>query len=131
MSEANLWEEMKKSIGHFGHFSRIESHDTSPGFPDVNFCVLGFEGNVELKFSDDLKHMPEIRPSQIRWMNKRVKCGGNPWLLVKWGNTYMLIRGQYAKFIYKSNNIDLWVNYSVRTWSTMNWAEMLDIMLAP
>lgn len=133
MSEANLWKEMKKNVGHMGHFSRIESHDTSSGFPDVNFCVLGVEGNIELKFEDDEKKIPEIRPSQIRWMNKRDKAGGNIWFLVHWANRYMLIRGCYGKFIYNKNNLSLWINYSAKVWHVkrMNWNEMMDLILAP
>ena len=61
---------------HNSHAVRVECPDSSPGFPDVNFCINNREGNIELKYCSK-EYAPEIRPSQARWMRKRDKAGGN------------------------------------------------------
>jgi len=76
MSESALWKHMKKNIGHLGHFSRVESHETSSGIPDVDYCIRGVEGHIELKFARG--KIPKIRGTQVRWFRDRAKQGGNP-----------------------------------------------------
>jgi hypothetical protein len=74
-SESDLWGKIKDCIDKKCHYSRVESHATSPGIPDLSVCHDGAEGFIELKFSDG-KKVPEMRESQVRWITKRVESGG-------------------------------------------------------
>lgn len=58
-----------------GHVSMVESPETSPGIPDLNWCINGKEGWTELKVSIYGEN-PHIRPTQKAWIRRRVKVGG-------------------------------------------------------
>lgn len=77
-SEDGLWgylrdEFLKKTKG--SHYSRIESHSTSIGFPDVDYHIGDSSGYIELKHTngEDIK----VRPSQYRWITDRRDAGAN------------------------------------------------------
>ena len=75
--EGKLWTRMREGLCSVcrPHLSRIESHATSVGFPDVEGCIEGTEFWVELKSWDPKKGW-HIRPSQIAWMRARLNAGG-------------------------------------------------------
>ena len=75
--------------------SWVESHYTSPGIPDLNYCCNGIEGWLELKAGPDL----EVRASQVIWMEDRVSAGGFPLFLIKWGDVFMVVPGSEAQSI--------------------------------
>lgn len=79
--ESNVWKNLSSTVGKRAHMTRIESHATSIGQPDVNYCMDGHEGNVELKHTDSSKKGLTLRPSQWQWFKKRVEAGGTPWVL--------------------------------------------------
>ncbi len=89
MSERNLWLELSSRLSGQWHASRVESHATSAGIPDVDYCFLGGEeGHLELKYGKYKKlssksKMPEIRGTQVRWCNNRVRAGGTVILITK------------------------------------------------
>jgi hypothetical protein len=83
MSESNLWSYISSNIGHKGHFNRMESHATALGFPDVEYCIGGLCGQLELKYFEKGKKLPIVRPAQIGWFTQRVNAGGYPWILLK------------------------------------------------
>ena len=74
------------------HVSWVESHDTSIGIPDLNYCSGRVEGWLELKAGPDI----EVRASQVRWMKDRIKAGGHPLFLIEWGNMFLIIPGSAA-----------------------------------
>jgi len=101
--EAVLWGWLRDRLPS-GHYSRVES-ETSPGIPDVNFCVRGVEGWVELKSTAKTSGHPfrrrgdkgkGLRAAQIRWITGRVKEGGRVWILASVGQTLVLVHGRYA-----------------------------------
>ena len=58
MNEDSTWEWLRDITLPEGHYSRVESAFTSPGFPDVDYCLgLGCSGQIELKYSK-LKDIP-------------------------------------------------------------------------
>lgn len=63
-----------------GHVSQVEAAASAAGIPDLDYCVGGNEGHIELKYGHKNK-MPELRPSQVRWFKKRVGAGGSPFFL--------------------------------------------------
>lgn len=61
-----------------GHAVNMEPNVTNPGIPDINWCLHGIEGNLELKFAYDGGAAPMIRPNQIVWFRERIRAGGYP-----------------------------------------------------
>lgn len=61
-----------------GHAVNVEPGITNPGMPDLNWCLAGIEGNLELKYGYENGAAPIIRPNQIVWFRERVKAGGYP-----------------------------------------------------
>ena len=133
MSEAALWKDMRRNIGHLGHFSRVESHESSAGIPDVDFCIAGVEGHVELKFGTDTK-APKIRPTQAKWFRDRVKEEGKPWMFtligVKCRSVYMLHEGSWVPHLAENPyDFDLWLGSACRVWDgSMDWRELVSIL---
>lgn len=74
------------------HVSWIESHATSVGFPDIDYCCYGVEGHLELKAGPDI----DVLASQIIWMRERIAAGGHPLFLVQWGDVYIVVPGSWA-----------------------------------
>lgn len=87
MSEKNMWHRMRSTIAKSGHWQRIED-GLSMGVPDVNYCIRGVEGWIELKEIADWP-VRDKTPVSFRWereqrfwAKKRGKAGGNVWLLL-------------------------------------------------
>ena len=131
MSESHLWKDMKKNIGHLGHFSRVESHETSSGIPDVDYCIRGIEGHVELKFARG--KIPKIRGTQVRWFRDRVKQGGSPWLfthmIVEGDDCYMLHQGKVVGDLARAKEQRDWARTAFVMWvDDMNWHELIEYL---
>lgn len=83
MSEASFWKYLSKLLPKEGHYSRIESHDTASGFPDVVYTLNGNSGTIELKDAKrpgakyPFKGESGLRNSQIIWMNKELAADGD------------------------------------------------------
>ena len=56
------------------HWQRIEVGGTGKGVPDLNYCIDGVEGWIELKQTSAWAVI--IRPEQIGWIERRVRVGG-------------------------------------------------------
>ena len=124
MSEGKLWKDMHKNIDHLGHFSRVESHETSSGIPDVDFCIKGVEGHVELKFGNN--RAPRIRSTQTRWFRHRVKEGGHPWMfthiVIKKKDFYMLHGAAEMIDLTTERDTDVWLTTAAFVWlGSMDW----------
>jgi len=131
MSESGFWKYMSKNVKHMGHFNRIESHDLSVGFPDVEYCIASCCSTIELKYGAN--EVPEIRPSQVRWFNKRIKHGGNPWLfahiIVKGEDHYLLFKGKHVKILCKSDDLAEWFSLSHRSWTgKVDWSSLIRVL---
>jgi hypothetical protein len=88
MSEQSMWHRIKDKYGHVGHWQRIENV-IDKGVPDINFCVAGIEGWIELK---EIPHWPRSKYTPVKfrwekeqrfWARKRGAAGGNVWLLLR------------------------------------------------
>ena len=133
MSEADLWKEMKDGIGHMGHFSRVESHLTSAGIPDVDFCIEGTEGHIELKFAHNTIKKNFVRPTQVKWFRDRAKAGGHPWLLaliiVGHIKHYYLCNAEDMAHVYKSTSLYFWSRHATYVWTNeMDWDEFITML---
>lgn len=104
MNEHSLWVWLRDTALPEGHYSRIESPDTAPGFPDVHYTLPGKStGTLELKYA---RHRNPPFPnedaglhrSQLRWIRDELACGGTVWIIaeVQYGSI-LLIPGCYAE----------------------------------
>jgi hypothetical protein len=100
VSEANLWEWLRDVALPLGQYSRIETGDTSPGFPDVH-CQLGpgLSPTIELKFSRSPSAFTPftastgMRKSQIKWIRENVRQGGVSWIIAEVTPSIFIIGG--------------------------------------
>lgn len=127
MSEVALWNYVHNNIGHLGHFSRIESGDTAAGIPDVEYCIGGISGHLELKSST------KLRQSQFVWMRDRLRAGGIVNVLWQDGQKkeWRLIPGDSAvnARLHMYTSKPYWIAQSRLTWkASINWEELVRFM---
>lgn len=98
MSEASFWSYLRKLLPKEGHYTRIESHDTTSGFPDVHYTLNGVSGTIELKDAKrpgakhPFKGESGLRKSQITWMTDECEQDGNVFLALQCGDRVYLLR---------------------------------------
>ena len=88
----NKLKKLFKSMSNAGssvHLTWVESHATSLGVPDLNYCVDGVEGWLELKAGPHI----DIRASQVIWMKEHIASGGWPLFFISWGNMFLIVPG--------------------------------------
>lgn len=103
MSEKSLWSWIRPYLPQ-GHYTRIESPDTSPGVPDVNYIVGGTEGWIELKEARHAKsEVPfpteetGLHRTQIIWIEEHVTYEGRVWIAARIDRQILWIPGKYAR----------------------------------
>lgn len=101
MSEASFWDYLRKLLPKEGHYTRIESHDTAPGFPDVHYTLSGNSGVIELKDAKrpgakyPFRGKSGLRASQITWMNEYLAADGDrAFLALQCGDRVYLLRAE-------------------------------------
>lgn len=102
MSEVNLWKWLKPWLPR-GRYSRVETPDTAPGFPDVDYRIAKASGTIELKdargknptvpFPDTKKGLHD---SQLRWIREEVFFGGTVWVCARVGKLVFWVPGKSA-----------------------------------
>lgn len=111
MSEVALWETLRGLLPR-GQYSRVESGDTAPGFPDVHYQLrdpnisgTSISGTIELKDSRRTIGIPfrnedeGIHLSQKIWIAENVANGGICWVVARVRNTIFWIPGSQADMI--------------------------------
>jgi len=68
-------------VARGGQVSKVEAHASANGIPDLDYCLGGIEGHIELKVAREGK-ASTVRPSQRIWMRDRTNAGGTPFYLV-------------------------------------------------
>lgn len=114
MSEASFWNYLRRLLPLGGHYSRIESHDTSAGFPDVHYTLNGSSGTIELK---DAKHPGSkypfrwtsgLRRSQVTWIRSEIEAEGNVILALQCGDwVYLLKADAYYDELHRMTEEDI------------------------
>jgi hypothetical protein len=99
--EAGLWDYLRPWL-HGVHYSRIESLETSPGFPDVHYTINGVSGTIELKcqprpsgsypFAGVKKG---LRRTQRTWISEELLAGGKVLLILQAKATIFFVRGHF------------------------------------
>jgi len=131
-NEGELWLHFAEKMKPYGHFSRVESHETANGIPDIDFCIEGTESHIELKFNNGSRVKKDfIRPSQVRWFRRRIKAGGHPWLFALFlvGGTRYYMLFDDIEDIYGAKNYTTWKACAFKYWRyEMNWDELASII---
>ena len=103
--ENNLWKWLSDLLPE-GHYSRIESGDTAPGFPDVDYQIQHYHvsasGKMELKFArkPQAKYpfkKQGLRKSQEVWIRDHLRNGGTVWIIAQIENWVLILQGQHYK----------------------------------
>lgn len=113
-SEANLWDSIRRNVGHRAHISRIEFNPTA-GYPDTSYCVKGVEGHMELKYTDRAParittavfERGGLRDSQIAWIHTRVKHGGRVMIVAGVGEIIFVVPGTECRRFNEMTYFDL------------------------
>ena len=98
MSEASFWKYLHGLLPKGGHYTRIESHDTAPGFPDVHYALNGTSGTIELKDAKrpgakyPFSGKSGLRKSQITWMTTQCDNEGLVFLALQCGDRVYLLK---------------------------------------
>ena len=113
MNESSLWEWLRDVALPHGHYSRIESPDTAPGFPDVHFQVRDGCGTIELKATDRPARVPfpdeekGLHKSQLRWIRDNRAAGGMVWIIAETPGIIYIIHGKDAEKFNGATHDDL------------------------
>ena len=95
---SEVWDNLRKQIGIYGHFTRIES-PTIAGIPDVAYTLFGCSGWVENKLFGRMGVCPDhLTLEQVLWGEAEVRAGGR-WFLFGRNKEFWLlydIRGARA-----------------------------------
>ena len=121
MNESNLWEWLRDVALPLGQYSRIESPDTAPGFPDVFYQLpsgsrgargtkeivpipgMGVCGTIELKCNMRPAKVPfpvedrGLHQSQLRWIREYYKVGGLVLIIAVVPGVIYIIHGKDAE----------------------------------
>jgi hypothetical protein len=106
MNEDSLWLWLRDIALPLGHYSRIESAHTAPGFPDVAYQLafgMGLSGTLELKYSKN-KEIPFLHPpgkpgmrkTQLTWIKKEVEYNGYVFIIAEAPPEIYVIPGNAA-----------------------------------
>lgn len=141
MSESRLWTRVREGVYAHGHFDRRENNPLD-GVPDVNYCVDGCEGHIELKFRRDppvrdttpVFGSKGLRESQVAWIGRRLRAGGRVFILSQVGRRLYLTHGARAPEFNALCVEDLeqgsrWA--AGPTVSTMQWLELAEALCQP
>lgn len=105
--ESGLWSWLRDEVLPIGQYSRIESGETSPGFPDVD-CQILFPRRRVISFKLELKHSKHpqrtnpfndrdgVRKSQKKWIRDNTEFGGLVWIVAEVGEEVFVIPGKYV-----------------------------------
>ena len=116
MSEKTAYQLMrKKLLQPKDRMDRIEAGSIA-GIPDVNYCIEGKEGWIELKapkipiMQDTMlfKSQHNLSQMQKNWFYRQVRAGGKCWVLIAGDTHWMLISGKYADEINELTAGELW-----------------------
>jgi len=112
VNESNLWEWLRDVALPIGHYSRIESHDTAPGFPDVHYQIDWNSGTIELKYAQNPNatypfKRGGLRAAQKKWHKDATGEGANCWIIAEVPPMIFIIHGCEFEGFNDANREDL------------------------
>lgn len=102
--ESGFWAEIKRALGSrpLHDLVRVENGTCGPGTPDLNYCIDGIEGWIELKKVELPKRdstvvkVDHFVGEQRAWLMRRATAGGRVWVLLRAGDETFLFSGGHA-----------------------------------
>lgn len=132
-SENDLRAAIKKHIGPHAHLSMLEAHG-NPGFPDIEYCIEGATGHIELKWTPKDYNQPvALRAAQKVWFRRRIAAGGRPmiWLGDPDAGLFIIPAWRIAPFLEGEHKFPAWAAASEADfgWNRMDlWDRLMRIM---
>ena len=80
LDEDGFWRKLRAVLPP-GHYTRTENL-VQPGMPDVNFCVNGVEGWMELKYTEKFPLEHPVLMTQDLWIEQHRRAGGRAGICV-------------------------------------------------
>lgn len=139
--ERNFYEQLKRNLPKCGwplDLVRVEN-TAGVGHPDVNYCVAGAEGHVELKAWERVRltgrlTIPKLREDQAVWLNRRASVGGRAYLLCRINRDVVLFDGRLVpSFFNKQLHLDWQLGVDVATaWlrPPIDWGQLASKLAA-
>lgn len=132
-SEHSLYQYVRVGIQHCGDLVRMEAPEQGTGCPDLNYCLRGVEGWLELKYCRDPKIGFHLRPTQHRWLTRRVEAGGNCWILAEYETPeehwFALINSRFTRELIESPRPAAWKALAERVWTDrIDFEELLEFL---
>lgn len=142
MSEKIAYKTLREKVfSHRGdcRVDRVEN-ELVVGMFDVNYCIAGIEGWIEIKAPTEPKRSStplfgsnhKLSQDQLNWCLRETKAGGNAWVLIKTDKRWLLIAGSKADVVNKLTINEL---IFVSEWhqiipikGTEPWNELLKIL---
>lgn len=129
MSEANLWQLVKRNLSGPGHHLQRIEDAYQEAIPDLEYCILGASGWIELKFKNEgpkrestVLRVDHYTPEQRLWHRNRAACGGRVWVFIRVAEEFFLFRGAHAA---KHLGID-WTLQDCRDRAIGHWRGRVD-----
>lgn len=110
MKESSLWNKVRKYSRAWGRVDRIENLAGTGQF-DVNYCIDGREGWIELKVWPR-----KYRPSQAEFARQQHENGGIAYVLVQVDREVYLVRAMDYLTICEALRMDRKVLHEVAIW---------------
>lgn len=140
MSEKTDFNLLRKHMSKHGdRLERIENI-VGVGTPDINYCIDGVEGWIELKspkepigphsklFSDNHK----LNMAQRNWFLRQRNAGGRAYILICTNKRWMLIDGKHADEI---NKLTVGQLHNMAEWRVIkpmvpfNWGDLREVLI--
>lgn len=115
------------------HAVNMEPGTTNPGIPDINWCLEGIEGHLELKFGCNGFPAPKIRGTQIVWFRERIKAGGYPMFAYyieepDYTDEVYVFQGRYYEHLATAKKLD--EIYEIPHLRVMNPMELMEALIS-
>lgn len=146
MSEKNAYLRLKERVSRpSDRWDRVEN-GIVVGMPDVNYCILGTEGWVEIKSPEEPARPTtslfgsnhQVSVDQCNWMLRQANAGGISWLFIVTRQRLMLLPGQrVGKMGILINKLRVNELEDMAAWRTLNpvmdplrWADLREALSA-
>jgi len=140
--ERNFYQQLKRNLERPGvHLQRVET-TTSFGVPDVNYCIRGAEGWLELKAwevtqrpRDSRFIVPKLRPDQVSWLVRRRRARGRAFLCCRINQDVLLFDGLVTPYFLHTDSPPTWGDVQTlhSAWLTppVDWQRLEAVLVAP
>lgn len=110
-------------------FVSVEMHRAGRGVPDVNYCVAGCEGWIEMKRIVSGWRV-RVSPEQVGWAERRIRVGGRVLAAIRREDEMAMFSGLQLRSLKDHDVREL---HPLGEWSggaaRWNWDEILTIMM--